>query len=98
MGPDTKTNWPIDRRSQYNLNLNAREYKWATLFLGGHKYRNMALKVGGLLKIEPIKYARESRGTQTEQRLRWRCAGKTANYRPDFSSERAPHTNKSVTV
>jgi hypothetical protein len=49
-GPDTKTNWPTDGRSQNNLNLNlnlklcvcvcvcvcpsAWDYNWATLFLG----------------------------------------------------------------
>jgi hypothetical protein len=26
MGPGTKTNWPTDRRSQYNLNLKRRNY------------------------------------------------------------------------
>jgi hypothetical protein len=52
-GPDTKTNWPTERRSQYNLNLN-----------GGNKYRNLALQVGGVSKIETINYAHEPRGTQ----------------------------------
>jgi hypothetical protein len=33
-----------------------------------------------------------------EARLRWRCPAKTENYRPDFSSERAPHNNKPATV
>jgi hypothetical protein len=27
---------------------NARGYNWATLFLGGNKYRNLALQVGGV--------------------------------------------------
>jgi hypothetical protein len=30
----------------------------------GKKYRNLALKVGGVSKIETINYAHESRGTQ----------------------------------
>jgi hypothetical protein len=30
--------------------------------------------------------------------LRWRCTAKTEKYRPDFSSERAPHINKPETV
>jgi hypothetical protein len=34
---DTKTDWPIDRRPQFNFNFNfnfnAREYNWATLSL-----------------------------------------------------------------
>jgi hypothetical protein len=50
----------------------------------------------GELKIETINYAHESRGTQTWKRLRWRCSVKIKNYRPDLSSERAPHINKSV--
>jgi hypothetical protein len=29
-----------------------------------NKYRNLALQVGGVSKIETIKYAHESRGTQ----------------------------------
>jgi hypothetical protein len=32
---------------------------------GGNKYRNLALQVGGASKIETIKYAHESCGTQT---------------------------------
>jgi hypothetical protein len=31
---------------------------------GGNKYRNLALQVGRVSKIETIKYAHESRGTQ----------------------------------
>jgi hypothetical protein len=31
---------------------------------GGNKYRNLALQVWGVSKIETIKYAHESRGTQ----------------------------------
>jgi hypothetical protein len=38
---------------------------------GGNKYRNLALQVGGGSKIETIKYAHESRGTQTRESLRW---------------------------
>jgi hypothetical protein len=47
----------------------------------------------GVSKIEPINYAYESRGIQIWERLRWRCAVKSESYRPDFSSERAPHNN-----
>jgi hypothetical protein len=39
-------------------------YNWAILFLGGNKYRNLALHVGGVSKIEAINYAHESCGTQ----------------------------------
>jgi hypothetical protein len=61
---------------------------------GGNKYRNLALLVGGVSKMETINYAHESRGTQIRERLRWRCPAKIEKYRPDFSSERAPHINK----
>jgi hypothetical protein len=64
----------------------------------GKYIREAALLVGGVSKVETIKYVHESRGTQTCERLRWRCPAKTENYRPDFSSERAPHVNKSITV
>jgi hypothetical protein len=65
---------------------------------GGNKYRNLALLVGGVSKIETINYAHESSGTRIWERLRWRCSAKTEKYRPDFSSERAPHINKLETV
>jgi hypothetical protein len=58
--------------------------------------RNLALQVGGVSKTKTIKYAHESRGTQTQERLRWRCPATTENYRPDISSERAPHINKPI--
>jgi hypothetical protein len=48
--------------------------------------------MGGVSKIETIKYTIESRGTKISERLR--CPAKTANYRLDFSSERAPHISK----
>jgi hypothetical protein len=49
------------------------------------------------LKFE-IKYANESRVTQTREILRLRCPATTENYRPDLSSERVPHINKSAKV
>jgi hypothetical protein len=65
---------------------------------GGNKYKNLALQFEGVSKIEAIKYAHESRGTQARERLRWRGPETAENYRPDPSSERAPHINKPVTV
>jgi hypothetical protein len=38
---------------------------------GGNKYRNLALQIGGVSKIETIKYAHVSRGTQPRES----CAG-----------------------
>jgi hypothetical protein len=60
-GHDTKTNWPTDRRSQYNLNLitNAWRYNWATLSWGGYKYKDVALQVGGI-SDETVIYGYES--------------------------------------
>jgi hypothetical protein len=62
-------------------------YNWATQFLG--KINTETWPLGGI-KMETLKYARESRGTQTWERLRWRFPARTENYRPDFSSEMAP--------
>jgi hypothetical protein len=74
------------------------EYNWALLLLGGNKYTNLALQVGGVLRIERVKYGNESRGIQTRERLRWRGPAMTENYRPDLSLEIAPDINKPVTV
>jgi hypothetical protein len=52
----------------------------------------------GSLKTETAKYVREIQGTRTRERLRcWGPAAYTKD-RPVFSSERAPHKNKTVTV
>jgi hypothetical protein len=70
---------------------NARGYNWATLFLGEINTGTWPYRLGGVSKIEKIKHAHESCGTQI-------CPAKTENYRPNFSSERAPHINKHATV
>jgi hypothetical protein len=65
---------------------------------GIYIYGNPALHGGGgVSKIETIKYAHESRGTQARERLRWQ-GPVTENYRLDFSSERASHVNKPATI
>jgi hypothetical protein len=38
---------------------------WVDPVPGGNNYRNLALQLGGVPKMEPIKYSHESRGTQT---------------------------------
>jgi hypothetical protein len=73
-------------------------YIWATQFMGEINTRNLVFQVGGLSKIERVKYGHKSRGIQARERLRWRCPPTTGNYRSDFSSEREPHINKPVTV
>jgi hypothetical protein len=52
----------------------------------------------GSLKSETVKYGRESHGTRTRKRLRWRGLAAIVNDRPALSSERAPHISKPVTV
>jgi hypothetical protein len=39
-------------------------YNWATLLLRANKYRNLALQVAGVSKIDTMKYYHESYGTQ----------------------------------
>jgi hypothetical protein len=56
---------------------------------GGYKCGDLALQVGGVSRIETIKYGIESRETQTRVGLRWLRPAVTVNYRPVLSSERA---------
>jgi hypothetical protein len=49
---------------------------------GGYKYRDLALQVGGVLRIGTIKYCLESRGTQTRAGQCWRGPAPTVNYKP----------------
>jgi hypothetical protein len=50
------------------------------------------------LKFETVKYGRESNGTPTQERLRWRGPAAYTKDRLILSSERASHRNKTVTV
>jgi hypothetical protein len=52
----------------------------------------------GSLKSETVKYGLKSQGTRTLERLRWQGPAAHTIDRPDLSSERAPHKNKTVTV
>jgi hypothetical protein len=52
----------------------------------------------GSLKSETVEYGREFQGTRTRERLRWQGPAEYTKDRPDLSSERAPHKNKTVTV
>jgi hypothetical protein len=52
----------------------------------------------GSLKSETVKYGLKSQGTRTRERLRWQGPAAHTKDRPDLSSERAPHKNKTVTV
>jgi hypothetical protein len=52
----------------------------------------------GSLESETVNYGQESRGTQTQELLRWRGPAEISNDRPVLSSERTPHINKRATV
>jgi hypothetical protein len=52
----------------------------------------------GRLKSETVNYGHESQGTRTGERLGWRGPAAYKKDRPVFSSERAIHKNKTVTV
>jgi hypothetical protein len=43
---------------------------------GWNKHSDLALQVGRVAKLEAIKYARGSHGTQISETLRWRCPAK----------------------
>jgi hypothetical protein len=45
----------------------------------------------GSLKTETVKYVRESQGTRTRERLRWRAPVAIANDIRPFVRENAPH-------
>jgi hypothetical protein len=64
----------------------------------GYKYGDLALQIEGVSKFETIKFGLESRGTQTQEGLRWRGPAATVNCRPVLSSERELQNNKPVTV
>jgi hypothetical protein len=50
------------------------------------------------LKSETVKYGLKSQGTWTRERLSWQEPAPHTKDRPDLSSKRAPHKNKTVTV
>jgi hypothetical protein len=52
----------------------------------------------GSLESETVKYGLKSQGTRTRERLPWQGPAAYTKDRPDLSSERAPHKNKTVTV
>jgi hypothetical protein len=68
---------------------------WATLFLLDINRGTWPSRLGSL-NIETIKYGHESREAQTREILHWRGPATIENYRPDLSSERALHSNKSI--
>jgi hypothetical protein len=52
----------------------------------------------GSLKSETVKYGLKTQGTRTRETLRWQGPEAHTKDKPDLSSERAPHKNKTVTV
>jgi hypothetical protein len=63
-----------------------------------HDPASVGGKEKGSLKSETIKYGRESQETRTRERPRWQEPAAYTKDTPVLSSERAPHTNKTVTV
>jgi hypothetical protein len=66
-------------------------------------YRARTLRVAGgdekgSLKSETVKYGYESKGTRTQERLRWRVPAAYTKDSLVLSSERAPHKNRTVIV
>jgi hypothetical protein len=57
---------------------------------GRNKYRNLAFQVGGVSKIETIKYAHESRGTHIRGRLCWRWTTNTNTIDQSFRQTGLP--------
>jgi hypothetical protein len=72
-------------------------YNWTALFLGA-QILGPCPPVWESVESETVKYTHESHGTWTRERLGWRGPAAVVNDRPVISSERAPHTNKTVTV
>jgi hypothetical protein len=69
----------------------------------GSNTSNVTLRVvggdeKGSLKPETIKYGRESQGTRTRERLRWRGPAAYTKGRLVLLSERVPHNNNTLTV
>jgi hypothetical protein len=52
----------------------------------------------GSLKCQTVKYGLKCQGTRTPERLRWQGPAAYTKDRPDLSSERVLHKNKTVTV
>jgi hypothetical protein len=48
----------------------------------------------GSLKTETVKYGRETQGTPTRERLRWRGPAAYKKDNPVLSLERAPHKSR----
>jgi hypothetical protein len=52
----------------------------------------------GSLESVTVKYGLEFQRTRTRERLRWQGPAEYTKDRPVFSSERAPHKNKTINV
>jgi hypothetical protein len=69
----------------------------------GSNTSTMTLRVVGgdekkSLNSETIKYGHETKGTRTQEGMRWRRSVAHTKDRPVLSSERAPHKNRTVIV
>jgi hypothetical protein len=73
-------------------------YNWATLFLGGHKFRDLTLQVGGVSKLDSKIWLFVLRDSDPRMTALARLVA-ILKYRPVFSLERAPTSaNSQLTV
>jgi hypothetical protein len=87
----------------YRTALGRRKGQYIARVEAGYNTSTVTLRVvggdeEGSLKCETVKYGHEPQGTRIRERLRWRGPAACIKDRPVFSSERAPHKNKTVTV
>jgi hypothetical protein len=66
-----KSELPTSNKRLVYKTILARGYSWATLFLGGYKYKDLALQVGGV-SDETVKYGLSSAGLRPKSD----CSGK----------------------
>jgi hypothetical protein len=64
---------------------------WATLLMGDVNTRTWPSRLGGVSNIETIKYAHESGGAQTRERLRFDAQATTKTTDQTFVREGAPN-------
>jgi hypothetical protein len=91
--------WSV--RRLYNENDTSRSVQ--TRVEAGSNTSTVTLRVvgsdeKGSLESETVKYGLKSQETRIRERLRWQGPAAHTKDRPDLSSERAPHKNKTVTV
>jgi hypothetical protein len=99
VGPCRDRIWRIEKQARQSLDMEA--VKTRVEADSNTSTVNLRVVGGdekGSLRSETVKEVNETKLTRTRERLRWRGPAAYTKDRPVFSSERAPHKNKSVTV